>query len=104
MSDNTCQFCSGQGLQTACSDPAATFWADISDEGAQAEAIRVPLADGTLVKLPVTADSALMARNSTLSDVLGTGYHAAAMGGVNERTRVAVIGDGAVGLMAALSA
>ena len=103
VSDNTCQFCR-EGLQTACSDPAATFWDNIPDEGAQAEAIRVPLADGTLVKLPVAADSALVASLLTLSDVFGTGYHAAVMGGVNERTRVAVIGDGAVGLMAVLSA
>lgn len=103
LSDNTCQFCR-EGLQTACSDPAATFWDNIPGEGAQAEAIRVPLADGTLVKLPVAADSALIPSLLTLSDVFGTGYHAAVMGGVTERTRVAVIGDGAVGLMAVLSA
>jgi threonine dehydrogenase-like Zn-dependent dehydrogenase len=103
VSDNTCQFCR-EGLQTACADPQATFWDGIPDEGAQAEAIRVPLADGTLVKLPVGEDSALMPSVLTLSDVFGTGYHAALMGGVNERTRVAVIGDGAVGLLAVLSA
>jgi threonine dehydrogenase-like Zn-dependent dehydrogenase len=103
VSDNTCQFCR-EGLQTACADPQATFWDGIPDEGAQAEAIRVPLADGTLVKLPVGEDSALMPSLLTLSDVFGTGYHAARMGGVNERTRVAVIGDGAVGLLAVLSA
>jgi threonine dehydrogenase-like Zn-dependent dehydrogenase len=103
VSDNTCQFCR-EGLQTACADPQATFWDGIPDEGAQAEAIRVPLADGTLVKLPVGEDSALMPSLLTLSDVFGTGYHAALMGGVNERTRVAVIGDGAVGLLAVLSA
>ena len=50
------------------------------------------------------ADSALLPSLLTLSDVFGTGYHAALMGGVNARTRVAVIGDGAVGLMAVLSA
>lgn len=103
VSDNTCQFCR-EGLHTACADPAATFWDNISDEGAQAEAIRVPLADGTLVKLPVAEDSSLMPSLLTLSDVFGTGYHAAVMGGVTPRTRVAVIGDGAVGLMAVLSA
>ena len=46
VSDNTCQLCR-EGLQTACADPQATFWDGIHDEGAQAEAIRVPLADGT---------------------------------------------------------
>jgi threonine dehydrogenase-like Zn-dependent dehydrogenase len=103
VSDNTCAFCR-EGLHTACADPQATFWDRIPDEGAQAEAIRVPLADGTLVKLPAPQDSALMPSLLTLSDVFGTGYHAAKMGGVNQRTRVAVIGDGAVGLLAVLSA
>jgi threonine dehydrogenase-like Zn-dependent dehydrogenase len=103
VSDNSCQFCR-EGLHTACADPQATFWDRIPDEGAQAEAIRVPLADGTLIKLPVAEDSALMPSLLTLSDVFGTGYHAAVKGGVNERTRVAVIGDGAVGLLAVLSA
>jgi threonine dehydrogenase-like Zn-dependent dehydrogenase len=103
VSDNTCAFCR-EGLHTACADPQATFWDRIPDEGAQAEAIRVPLADGTLVALPTPEDSALMPSLLTLSDVFGTGYHAAVMGGVTPRTRVAVIGDGAVGLLAVLSA
>lgn len=103
VSDNTCAFCR-EGLHTACTDPQAAFWDRIPDEGAQAEAIRVPLADGTLVKLPVAPDSDLMPSLLTLSDVFGTGYHAAKMGGVNPQTRVAVIGDGAVGLLAVLSA
>jgi len=101
ISDGTCEFCQ-EGLQTSCAHGA--FWDGIPDEGAQAEAIRVPFADGTLVRLPVEADSALIPSLVTLSDVLGTGYHAAVAGGVNERTRVAVIGDGAVGLLAVLSA
>jgi threonine dehydrogenase-like Zn-dependent dehydrogenase len=103
ISDNTCEFCR-EGLHTSCSHPQANFWDGEPDEGGQAEAIRVPLADGTLVKLPVAADSALIPSLLTLSDVFGTGYHAAFVGGVNERTRVTVIGDGAVGLMAVLSA
>lgn len=103
ISDNTCEFCR-EGLHTSCAHPQAAFWDGIPDEGGQAEAVRVPLADGTLVKLPVAADSALIPSLLTLSDVLGTGYHAAVAGGVNERTRVTVIGDGAVGLMAVLSA
>jgi threonine dehydrogenase-like Zn-dependent dehydrogenase len=56
------------------------------------------------VKLPVAPDSALVPSLLTLADVLGTGYHAAVAGGVDQRTRVTVIGDGAVGLLAVLSA
>src|SRR3954453_17909889 len=101
VSDGTCEFCH-DGLYTSCAHGA--FWDGIPDEGAQAEAIRVPLADGTLVKLPVAEDAALIPSLLTLSDVFGTGYHAAVIAGVNERTRVTVIGDGAVGLLAVLSA
>ncbi|MBY8879953.1 zinc-binding dehydrogenase [Actinacidiphila acidipaludis] len=103
ISDNTCEFCR-EGLHTSCSNPQAGFWDGEAEEGGQAQAVRVPLADGTLVKLPVAADSALIPSLLTLSDVFGTGYHAAVVGGVNERTRVTVIGDGAVGLLAVLSA
>ncbi|MEV0778524.1 zinc-binding dehydrogenase [Streptomyces sp. NPDC050433] len=103
ISDNTCAFCR-EGLHTSCAHPQAGFWDGEPEEGGQSEAVRVPLADGTLVKLPVAADSALIPSLLTLSDVFGTGYHAAVMGGVNERTRVTVIGDGAVGLLAVLSA
>lgn len=103
ISDGTCEFCR-EGLQTSCADPQAGFWDEQPLEGAQADAIRVPLADGTLVKLPVAPDAALIPSLLTLSDVLGTGHHAAVVGGVGRRTRVTVIGDGAVGLMAVLSA
>ncbi|AYN38632.1 IMP dehydrogenase [Streptomyces dangxiongensis] len=103
ISDNTCVFCR-EGLHTSCSHPQANFWDGEPEEGGQAEAVRVPLADGTLVKLPVAPDSALVPSLLTLSDVFGTGYHAAVSGGVNERTGVTVIGDGAVGLLAVLSA
>ena len=103
ISDGTCEFCR-EGLHTSCVHAQANFWDGEPDEGGQAEAVRIPLADGTLVKLPVAADSALMPSLLTLSDVFGTGYHAAVAGGVNERTRVTVIGDGAVGLLAVLSA
>lgn len=101
FSDGTCEFCR-EGLQTSCVHGG--FWDMLSDEGAQAEAIRVPLADGTLFKLPVAADSALIPSLLTLSDVLGTGWHAAVAGGVNQHTTVTVVGDGAVGLLAVLSA
>jgi threonine dehydrogenase-like Zn-dependent dehydrogenase len=103
ISDNTCEFCR-EGLHTSCAHPEANFWDGLPDEGGQAEAVRVPLADGTLVKLPVAADSALMPSLLTLSDVFGTGYHAAKAGGVTAGSTVAVIGDGAVGLLAVLSA
>jgi threonine dehydrogenase-like Zn-dependent dehydrogenase len=100
-SDGTCVYCR-EGLFTSCVHGG--FWDGLKTEGGQAEAVRVPLADGTLVKLPVAPDSALMPSLLTLSDVFGTGYHAAVRGGVNERTTVTVIGDGAVGLLAVLSA
>jgi threonine dehydrogenase-like Zn-dependent dehydrogenase len=101
ISDGTCEFCR-EGLQTSCVH--GTFWDTEPLEGGQAEAVRVPFADGTLVTLPVAADSALIPSLLTLSDVLGTGHHAAVRGGVNTRTSVTVIGDGAVGLLAVLSA
>ncbi|BDZ58084.1 zinc-dependent alcohol dehydrogenase family protein [Barrientosiimonas endolithica] len=103
ISDNTCAFCR-EGLHASCAHHEASFWDGIDDEGGQAEAVRVPLADGTLVKLPVAADSALVPSLLTLADVLGTGYHAAKMAGVRPGHRVTVIGDGAVGLLAVLSA
>ncbi|WP_427016438.1 zinc-dependent alcohol dehydrogenase family protein [Pseudarthrobacter sp. P1] len=98
-SDGTCEFCR-EGLQTSCLHGG--FWNGIG--GGQAEAVRVPLADGTLVKVPGGEDPALLPSLLTLSDVLGTGYHAAKSAGVNPRTTVTVVGDGAVGLMAVLSA
>ena len=103
VSDNVCEYCR-ENLQTSCNHHEANFWDGIPDEGGQAEAVRVPLADGTLVKLPVAPDSTLMPSLLTLSDVFGTGYHAAVAGGVTPHTTVTVVGDGAVGLMAVLSA
>ncbi|WP_020393110.1 zinc-binding dehydrogenase [Kribbella catacumbae] len=100
-SDGTCDFCR-EGLQTSCRHGG--FWAGNGIGGGQAEAVRVPLADGTLVKVPVDEDSELLPSLLTLSDVYGTGYHAALKGGVTARTTVTVIGDGAVGLLAVLSA
>lgn len=100
-SDGTCEFCL-EGLHTSCR--TGGFFAAGGVGGGQAEAIRVPQADGTLVKVPVAEDSALLPSLLTLSDVFGTGYHAAVRAGVNPRTTVTVIGDGAVGLMAVLSA
>ena len=100
-SDGTCVFCR-EGLQTSCLHGG--FWNAHGVGGGQAEAVRVPQADGTLVKVDVREDSALLPSLLTLSDVYGTGYHAARMAGVGPGTTVTVIGDGAVGLMAVLSA
>ncbi|WP_308123565.1 zinc-binding dehydrogenase [Modestobacter marinus] len=94
--DNTCVFCR-EGLTTSCQHGG--FFST-----AQAEAVRVPQADGTLVKAPVGEDSALLPSLLTLSDVLITGHHAAVRGQVSPGRSVTVIGDGAVGLLAVLSA
>jgi hypothetical protein len=100
-SDNTCEFCR-EGLQTSCRHGG--LWGGQHLDGGQGEAVRVPQARGTLVKLPVSEDSALLPSLLTLSDVFATGYHCAVKAGVSARTTVTVIGDGAVGLMAVLSA
>ncbi len=99
-SDNTCDFCRA-GLQTSCRQGGQ--WGGGLD-GGQGEAVRVPLAQGTLVKLPADVDEALLASLLTLSDVFCTGHHAAVKAGVSPRTSVTVIGDGAVGLCAVLAA
>ncbi len=100
-SDGTCDFCR-EGLQTSCRHGG--FWNANGVGGMQAEALRVPLANGTLVPVPVGEDSPLLPALLTLSDVYGTGYHAAVKAHVTPYTTVTVIGDGAVGLMAVLSA
>jgi threonine dehydrogenase-like Zn-dependent dehydrogenase len=100
-SDGTCDFCR-EGLQTSCRHGG--FWNAPGVGGGQAEALRVPLADGTLVTVPAEENSPLIPSLLTLSDVYGTGYHAAIKAGVSPRTWVTVIGDGAVGLLAVLSA
>lgn len=101
-SDGTCQFCR-EGLQTSCEHGG--FWATNDIGGGQAEAVRVPLADGTLVKVPgIGEDSPILPSLLTLSDVYGTGWHAARQAHVTQGDTVAVIGDGAVGLLAVLSA
>src|SRR3954447_287847 len=94
-SDGTCLFCH-DGLQTECVHGGFFGTGEIG--GAQAEAVRVPQADGTLFVLPVGADDALMPSLLTLSDVMGTGHHAALAAKVGPGRTVAVVGDGAVGL------
>jgi len=99
--DNTCDFCR-KGLQTSCRHGGRYGFTGV--DGGQGEAVRVPQAQGTLVKLPVAADSALLPSLLTLSDVLCTGHHGAVKAGVSRGDTVTVIGDGAVGLFAVLAA
>ncbi|WP_163694729.1 zinc-binding dehydrogenase [Mycolicibacterium sarraceniae] len=99
--DNTCDFCQ-EGLQTSCRHGGG--WGARDVDAGQGEAVRVPQAQGTLVKLPVAADSALMPSLLTLSDVFCTGHHGAVTARVRPGSSVTVIGDGAVGLCAVLAA
>ncbi|MFL6605633.1 MAG: zinc-dependent alcohol dehydrogenase family protein [Steroidobacteraceae bacterium] len=101
-SDGTCDFCH-EDLQTACVY-GGFFGTGGEGGGAQAEALRVPQADGTLYALPVGENDALMPSLLTLSDVMGTGHHAAVVARVGKGKRVAVIGDGAVGLCGIIAA
>jgi len=100
-SDGTCEFCA-QGLQTSCIHGG--FWGGTKLDGGQGEAVRVPLADGTLVVLPVGEDHALMPSLLTLTDVMGTGHHAARAAKVGPGKIAAVVGDGAVGLCGVIAA
>jgi threonine dehydrogenase-like Zn-dependent dehydrogenase len=100
-SDGTCEYCR-EGWTTAC--PQVTFFGNAGVQGGQAEAVRVPTAAGTLVKLPVSTDSELLASLATLADVYPTGHHAAVMAGVRPGDSVTVVGDGAVGLLGVLAA
>lgn len=100
FADNTCEFCRA-GLHTSC--PNGGFFA-AGVGGAQAEAVRVPQAQGTLVKLPNDVDEKLLPSLLTLADVYGTGYHAAHQARITPGDSVTVVGDGAVGLLAVLSA
>src|SRR5437870_5312836 len=100
-SDGTCVFCQ-EGLQTSCLHGG--FWAREGIDGGQGEAVRVPQADGTLVVLPVGQDDELMPSLLTLSDVMGTGHHAAVTAQVAPGKTAAVVGDGAVGLCGVIAA
>ncbi len=100
-SDNTCANCRA-GITSACIHGG--FFNDETG-GGQGELIRVPLADGTLVKVPGSNYShEIMKSLLTLSDVMGTGHHAAVSAEVSKGDTVAVVGDGAVGLCAIIAA
>jgi threonine dehydrogenase-like Zn-dependent dehydrogenase len=101
FSDGRCEFCE-EDLQTSCVNGG--FWGGTANDGGQGEAVRVPFADGTLVVLPVGRDDALMPSLLTLSDVMGTGHHAAVAARAGSGRIVAVIGDGAVGLCGVIAA
>lgn len=95
-SDNTCPHCQ-HGYQSAC---RAREWV----VGAQAPMLRVPLADGTLVATKEIPADRLVPSLLAASDVLGTGWFAVRAANVQPGMTVAVVGDGAVGLLAILSA
>jgi threonine dehydrogenase-like Zn-dependent dehydrogenase len=99
--DNTCAYCV-RGLQISCRNGGRYGFDGV--DGGQGEAVRVPHADGTLVKLPTGADSVLLPSLLTLSDVMGTGHHGAVTACVGRGDAVLVIGDGAVGLCAVIAA
>ena len=101
FSDGTCAFCNA-GLYTACVHVG--FFDGYGVSAAQAEAVRVPYADGTLYPVPASEDDALLPSLLTLSDVMGTGHHAAVTAKVAPGKKVAVVGDGAVGLCGVVAA
>src|SRR2546428_299155 len=95
FSDGTCVFCH-EGLHTSCVHGGFFGTAEVA--GAQAEAVRVPQADGTLFVLPGGRDDALMPSLLTLSDVMGTGHPTAVAARVGPGKTVAAVRDGAVSL------
>jgi threonine dehydrogenase-like Zn-dependent dehydrogenase len=97
-SDNTCELCQA-GYQSACRNKEP-----IGAIGAQAEYLRVPLADGTLVATPDLPPDDLVPSLLAASDVLGTGWFGAVAAEAGPGRTVAVVGDGAVGLLAVLAA
>ena len=97
-SDNTCEICQA-GYQSSCINREG-----IGSEGAQAELMRVPLADGTLVATPDVPAEDLIPDFLALSDVLGTGWFGAVAAEAGPGKTVAVVGDGAVGLLGVLAA
>jgi threonine dehydrogenase-like Zn-dependent dehydrogenase len=98
ISDNTCEICRA-GYQSHCVH--RTF---VSQIGTQSERARIPYADGTLVATPERPDPELIPSLLTASDVLGTGWFAAVAAEAGPGKTVAVVGDGAVGLMGVLAA
>jgi threonine dehydrogenase-like Zn-dependent dehydrogenase len=105
-SDNTCPHCR-VGMQSACQmrgDWGRLDRDGLLADGGQGESVRVPLADGTLVATREVPDAAMIPSLLALSDVMGTGWHAATAANVREGDTVVVVGDGAVGLLGVLAA
>jgi threonine dehydrogenase-like Zn-dependent dehydrogenase len=101
FSDGTCPHCR-HGITSACANGG---FFPMNGDGGQGEAVRVPLADGTLVPVPGNGHSDQTMRSLlTLSDVMATGHHAAVCARVKEGDTAAVVGDGAVGLCGVLAA
>jgi alcohol dehydrogenase len=103
FSDGSCEYCT-RGLHTSC--VTGGYWGGKND-GGQGEAVRAPLADGTLVALPAEidlSDETLVKSFAALTDVMATGHHAAASARVGPGSKVVVVGDGAVGLCAVMAA
>lgn len=102
FSDGDCEFCR-KGLQTSCIH--AGFWG-MKNDGGQGEMVRAPYADFNLVVLPqsIENDAAMLKAVLPLTDVMGTGHHAAISAGVRKGATIAVVGDGAVGLCGVLAA
>ena len=101
-SDGTCALCRA-GWTSNCVNGGS--FGNHGIDGGQGEAVRVPLAGTTLVKVPGSGHSAETMRSLVaLSDVMCTGHHAAVSGGVKPGSVVAVVGDGAVGLCAVIAA
>jgi threonine dehydrogenase-like Zn-dependent dehydrogenase len=101
FSDGTCPHCR-HGITSACANGG---FFPMNGDGGQGEAVRVPLADGTLVAVPGSGHSGrMLASLLTLSDVFATGHHAARCADVKAGDTVAVVGDGAVGLCGVLAA
>jgi threonine dehydrogenase-like Zn-dependent dehydrogenase len=97
-SDNTCEVCQA-GYQSSCLQRVI-----MGSIGTQAQLLRVPLADGTLVATPELPPTDLIPSLLTASDVLGTGWFGAVAAEVGPGKTVAVVGDGAVGLLAVVAA
>ncbi|WP_435828852.1 zinc-binding dehydrogenase [Saccharopolyspora shandongensis] len=97
-SDNTCEVCQA-GYQSSCVHRVI-----MGSIGTQAQLLRVPLADGTLVATPELPPADLIPSLLTASDVLGTGWFGAVAAQAGPGKTVAVVGDGAVGLLAVLAA
>lgn len=95
-SDNTCPACA-VGMQSQCLNGGGY-------DGCQAERIRIPNADGTLLPVPDGTDEEMIPHLLALSDVMGTGWHAAVSAEVRAGDTVVVVGDGAVGLCGVIAA